>query len=114
MPNQLSDKNQRVTVALPKELVKKIDQRADTEERSRSQVILRMLRDEIKYANGLNAAEDPADYPQNTKRTPPKVDLPSVKYVIAAPDKRQETIKKDLAAAEKIEATRQARKKKRA
>ena len=45
MPNQLSDKNQRVTVALPKELVAKLDEIARQDERSRSQVIYRLLRD---------------------------------------------------------------------
>ena len=44
MPNQLSDKNQRVTIALPKELVAKLDAIAREEERSRSQVIYRLLR----------------------------------------------------------------------
>ena len=50
MPNKLSDEKQRVTIALPKELVQRIDALAEKQERSRSQVILRFLRDELNIA----------------------------------------------------------------
>tara|TARA_R110000803_G_scaffold93118_1_gene160605 strand:+ start:592 stop:744 length:153 start_codon:yes stop_codon:yes gene_type:complete len=44
MPNQPAKDKQSVTVFLPKELVAKLDAIARKEERSRSQVIYRLLR----------------------------------------------------------------------
>ena len=58
MPNQLSSTKQRVTVAIPKHLVKKIDELALAARRSRTQIVEFLIEAELEHLQSTKKDDD--------------------------------------------------------